>query len=304
MVPVAFDPAAKCPRWKSCLREVCGGDRDLIRYLRRAVGYTLTANTDEQVFFMINGPGGTGKGAFVNTIREMLGELGQNTPFATFLAKHFEPIPADLAALKGARMVVASESNPNQQIDEAKIKAFTGGDPITARFLYQNFFTFKPTGKLWLVTNDLPQVRSTSDAFWRRARVIPFPIKVAKRRVDKQLGEKLRAELPGILAWAVRGCLAWQKHGLGTCAAVKAATKTWREGADHLGRFVRDCLVLDGKGKISSSEMFSRYQAWCADHGEQALSIKALKVRLTEFDLTHKRVSDGSEWRGARFRRT
>jgi putative DNA primase/helicase len=234
----------------------------------------------------------------------MLGEFGQNTPFTTFLVKHFDSIPADLAALKGARMVVASESNFGQQIDEAKIKAFTGGDPITARLLYQNYMTFNPTGKLWLVTNDFPQVRSTSDAFWRRVRVIPFATKVAKRNVDKQLDQKLRAEFPGILAWAVRGCLAWQKLGLGTCGAVDDATKVWQEGADHFRAFTNECLIIDRNSKVSSSEMYSRYRSWCAEHGEEALSIKALKVRLIEFDLTHKRTQKGSEWRGVRFRRT
>lgn len=301
VVPVAFDATAKCPRWKAFIRQATGGDRDLGRYLQRAVGYTLTGNTGEQKFFLIKGPGGTGKGVFVNTIRDLLAGFGQNTPFDTFLVKAYASIPADLAALRGARMVVASESNFGQQIDEAKIKAFTGGDPITARFLHGNFFTFRPVGKLWLVTNDFPRVRSTSDAFWRRVQVISFPNKVTDDQKDTQLEEKLRAEFPGILAWAVRGCQKWLKDGLGICPAVEAGSQLWQKGADHFIRFANECLVRENGTAVSSSNLYSRYTAWCLRNGEEALSVKALHARMVEFDVTYKKTNTRREWRGIRF---
>jgi putative DNA primase/helicase len=302
VVPTNFDPEAKCPRWRQFLHQATGGDRDLQLYLRRAGGYSLTGENGEQIFFLMKGGGGTGKGVFLNTLRNLLGSYGQNTPFETFVVKTHTQIPADLAALRGARMVTASEANFGQQIDEAKIKAFTGGDLITARFLHGNFFTFQPTGKLWLATNDFPRVRSTSDAFWRRVRVIPFTSTVSEDQKDPHLGDKLKAEFPGILAWAVRGCRSWQKNGLGLCPAVNAGTQLWQKGADHFLRFAEDCLIREADAVLASSALYQHYQAWCRRHGEEPLSVKALHARMVEFNVTYKKTNTRREWRGVRLK--
>ena len=174
----------------------------------------------------------------------MLGDYGLHTHTDTFLVKQYDNnIPADLARLAGARMVTAIEANPNRQLDAAKVKAITGGEPVEARFMRQNFFQYDPEFKLWLVANDPPRVRGTDDALWRRIRVIPLTIEIPQKERDQNLRQTLRSEWPGILAWAVRGCLKWQKNGLKPSRAVRAATKAWHSQMDHLKRFVEDELV-------------------------------------------------------------
>ncbi len=213
IVPVTYDPKAQCPTFKRFLTQALDGDRDLMEYVQKDVGYTLTGVTTEQVFFFLHGITNTSKSTIANLIRQMLGDYGVHTPTETLLSKQYDnAIPADLARLAGARMVTAIEANWNQQIDEARIKAITGGDPITARFLHQNFFEFLPEFQLWFVANDFPRVRGTDGAFWERVRVIPFRVHIPPEKRDPKLPEKLRAEWPGILAWAVRGCLKWQRE--------------------------------------------------------------------------------------------
>ncbi len=215
IAPVAFDPEAECPMFGGVVNWITRGDREFVNYLRRAFGYSLTGDTTEQVFFFIIGPGRTGKSVLGNVLRELLGEYGLQANMDSFLAKRYDNgIPTDIARLRGARVVVAAEANFDRQIDEAKIKTMTGGDPLLARFMRQNFFEFMPEFKLVLIANDFPRVRASSDAFWRRVRVIPIDRKIPAKQVDPNLMDKLRAEYPGILAWAVRGCLSWQKHRL------------------------------------------------------------------------------------------
>ena len=235
----------------------------------------------------------------MNLVRDMLDDYGCHTPTETLLVKQYDnAIPADLARLKGARMVTAAEANFNRQIDEAKIKTMTGGEPITARHLRQNFFTFTPEFKLWMMANDFPRVRGTADAFWRRVQVLPFEAEFAKDEIDPDLSVKLRAELPGILAWAVRGALAWRKEGLGTCQAVQAGNDRWRGFADHVARFIAEECELDPAASVGSAELQRRYGPWCERHGEKALTASGLKAKLTELDLTYKRKRAGSFWSG------
>ena len=202
-------------------------------------------------------------------------------------------------------MVTAMKSNVNRQLDEAKIKAMTGGEPITARHLYKNFAEFKPRFKLWLVANDRPRVRATDDAIWRRIRVIPMNVQLAPDEIDPDLPLKLKAEWPGILSWAIRGCLKWQEEGLGEPASVKEASAGWREAVDHVRRFVMEMLVIGCSldNVIPAGELHGAFEQWCARHGEQSMSTVALKAKLVEtFDLAHARTKHGSEWRGVRWK--
>ena len=211
------------------------------RLFQKAVGDSLTGDMSEQVFFFVYGRGNNGKSTLVNLIRDMLGDYGLHIQTETLLVKQYDnAIPADLARLAGARMVTASEANANRHLDEAKIKGMTGGEPITARFMRQNFFQFEPEFKLWFVANDRPRVRGTDEAFWRRVRVIPLTIKIPEAERDPDLPTKLRAEWPGIFAWAVRGCLKWQREGLGQPNVVASATKGWQEEMDHLKRLLAE----------------------------------------------------------------
>jgi putative DNA primase/helicase len=202
-------------------------------------------------------------------------------------------------------MVTAVEANWTRQIDEARMKSMTGGDPITARFMRQDYFQFVPEFKLWFAVNDFPSVRGTDDAFWRRVRTILFRVQVPDENRDPKLNEKLRAEWPGILAWAVRGCLRWQREGLGSPQAVlQQATGEWARGADHVRKFVNEELIMDEGNVLSSSALYSRYKAWCERHGERPLPDKKLKPKLESFDFTYKRVRTGSVWQGVKLRLT
>ena len=242
IAPVHADRSAKCPLFKKFLKRITGDDADFRAFIQKAVGYSLTGITTEQVLFFVYGKSGNnGKSTLVNLIRDMLGDYGLHTPTETLLVKQYDnAIPADLARLDGARMVTAIEANFNRHLDEARIKSMTGGEPITARFMRQNFFQFVPVLKLWLVANDRPRVRGTDEAFWRRVRVIPLTVEIPEAERDPDLLTKLRAEWPGILAWAVRGCLKWQREGLGEPDVVRSATKGWQQEMDHLKRFVAE----------------------------------------------------------------
>jgi putative DNA primase/helicase len=220
------------------------------------------------------------------------------------LVKQYDnAIPADLARLDGARMVTAIEANFNRHLDEAKIKSMTGGEPITARFMRQNFFQFLPAMKFWLVANDQPRVRGTDQAFWRRMRVIPLTVQIPEAERDPHLAAKLRAELPGILAWAVRGCLKCPKSGLGMPSAVESATKGWQKEMDHLKQFVDEQIEAAVGQRVAASRVYDRYKKWCSHHGEQWLTVQAFKAKLQQtLDVTHTRIKGCSWWRGIRFR--
>jgi putative DNA primase/helicase len=235
IAPVHADRSNRCPRFKKFLKRITGDDADFQAFIQKAVGYSLTGITTEQALFFVYGKSGNnGKSTLVNLIRDMLGDYGLHTPTETLLVKQYDnAIPADLARLDGARMVTAIEANFNRHLDEARIKSMTGGEPIAARFMRQNFFQFAPVLKLWLVANDRARVRGTDKAFWRRVRVIPLTIEITLAERDPDLLTKLRAEWPGIFAWAVSGCLKWKREGLVEPDVVRSATKGWQQEMDH-----------------------------------------------------------------------
>jgi putative DNA primase/helicase len=305
IAPVDADRDAKCPLFKKFLKRVTGDNADLRTFIQKAVGYSLTGDMSEQVFFFVHGrSGNNGKSTLVNLIRDMLGDYGLHTQTETLLVKQYDNnIPADLARLAGARMVTAVEANVNRHLDEAKIKGITGGEPITARFMRQNFFQFVPEFKLWFVANDRPRVRGTDQAFWRRVRVIPFTVEIPLAERDLDLPTKLRAEWPGILAWAVRGCLKWQREGLASPDVVASATEGWQQQMDHLQNFIAEEVEIAPGFKTPASRLFDRYQKWCVQHGEQSLTVQDFKAKTQEsLDVTHTRAKGRSWWRGIKFR--
>ena len=187
----------------------------------------------------------------------MMGDYGAHTPTETLLVKQYDSsIPADLARLAGIRMVTAIEANFNRHLDEARIKGMTGGEPITARFMRQNFFEFKPCLKLWFGANDRPRVRHTDAAFWRRVRVLFFAVEISESERDPELPKKLRSEWPGILAWAVRGCLKWQAEGLVEPACVRLAASDWQKQVDHVQRFVEETVIFGVENEVQAASMY------------------------------------------------
>jgi putative DNA primase/helicase len=202
-------------------------------------------------------------------LQELLGDYARATPTQTLLAKFVtNAISNDLARLAGARMASAVESNPNTQLDEALIKQMTGGDRITARFLYAENFEYIPELKLWFVANHPLRLRSTDDALWRRIHVLPFEVAIPKEQVDDNLLVELRTELPGILNWAVRGCRRWQRDGLQVPERVLAATKRYRKEVDHVRRSLRECVESNDGEVTRSNVVYECYDRWCGKNGE------------------------------------
>ena len=298
LVPVDYDPEATAPTWDAFLQRIMDGNEDLIAFLQRAVGYSLTGDVSERVLFFLYGGSDNGKSTFLETVRALLGDYAQTTPTETLLAKRGGNIPNDVARLRGARFVSASESEEGKRLNEPLIKELTGGDTICARFLHAEFFEFKPQCKIWLATNHKPVVRGTDKAIWNRIKLIPFAVTIPEAEQDKRFGEKLKPELAGILAWAVRGCLEWQENGLGVPSEVKRATESYREEMDILGNFIKDCCVVGHTAEVTAKDVYNAYVEWCKANGEPPISKKAFGQCLKERGFVPGRTGKARVWRG------
>jgi putative DNA primase/helicase len=299
---VPYDPSKRCARFEQFLREVFLDDPELIGYVKRALGYSLTGSVSEQCLFLCYGEGANGKSVLLEIFRYVLGGLAHNLPFSAFELSGRSTIPHDLAGVVARRFVTSAETNENVRFNEARLKAISGGDTCTARFLYQEFFSFDPTAKYWLAFNHKPRVIDDSHGFWRRIRLIPFLAKFEGDRADKDLLTKLKAEGSGILAWAVEGCLAWQAEGLGEPSAVSAATKLYREESDALATFLEERYERSLNGFVGSTQILEDYKEWVEANGEEPLSPRALSDRLRKRSFSRARdVIDGQRvrvWRG------
>ena len=238
------------------------GDRDLIGFIHRYCGYACTGITRDQVLALFWGAGGNGKGVLMHMIAWVLGDYFGNMSFSTIELKQRSTIPSDLAALEGKRLVTASESG-EVRLNEPRIKALTGSDPITARYLYGEPFTFTPMAKFILATNTKPVVADNSFGFWRRLRLVPFTRCFAGSARDEHLEDYLREhEGPGILNWLLAGCRAWQDHGLGEPAAVRDATDEYRTVSDPIADFVAEFCVSDVTAVTRASDLVEAYGKW------------------------------------------
>lgn len=282
-LPYAYDPAAACPSWESFLGRVLGGDAELIQFVHRAVGYTLTADTREQCLFFLYGTGRNGKSTFVETLLELLGPYGQKAPTEMLMARPLGGgIPNDVAQLPGVRIVVTAETEEGRRLNESLVKDLTGGDRLTARFMRAEFFSFRPTHKLWMYGNHKPVIRGTDNGIWRRIRAIPFTVTIPDAEVDLDLPARLRAEMPGILAWAVAGCRAWQKLGLGSSSAVDEATRTYRAEMDVLGAFLDARCTIHPLARVGATALYRAYKEWAEESGEFVMSQRRFGGQVTE----------------------
>lgn len=278
--PVAYDPDAVCPTWLSFLNRIMQGDKELTRYLQKAVGYALTGATKEQCLFLLHGTGANGKSTFIETLRALLGEYALQADFSTFLYSDSTRVRSDIARMRGARLVSAVEANEGKRLDEAVIKQLTGGDTVTARHLYEREFEYKPQYKIFLAANHLPTIRGTDNGIWRRLKRIPFVVTIPAEEQDRSLPAKLIEELPGILNWALEGCLIWQQEGLGNPKAVEEATSEYRSEQDVLVDFIADCC-LEGTGTSSTLKDLHRvFTHWAKETGEYAGNSRWLKGKL------------------------
>ena len=295
----AYDPAAQCPRFELFLSEVFLGDAELAGYVQRAVGYCLTGAVSEQCLFLCYGEGENGKSALLEAVRDVLGGYAHNLPFSAFELHERSGISNDVAGLVSKRFVTAVETNESVRLNEGRLKALTGGDRCTARFLYAEYFSFDPTAKFWLAFNHKPRVADDSHGFWRRVRLIPFNARFSDGNRDKDLPAKLKAEASGILAWAVRGCMLWQRHGLGLPPAVSEATRVYREESDPLAEFLEGYEYCPD-GVVESAQLRWDYQQWAIANGEKALDSHAFAARLRARGCERVRVGNKRDraWRG------
>ncbi|MCL6612475.1 MAG: hypothetical protein K6T66_13120 [Peptococcaceae bacterium] len=294
LCPVEYDPGAEAPTWHEFLNSIMGGNRELITFLQKAVGYSLTGDTREQCMFILHGNGGNGKTTFLSTIAAMLGDgYALQMPMNTLMIRHNENVPNDLARLKGARFVSSVEVEEGQRLAESLVKQMTGGDKLVARFLRAEFFEFKPEFKLWLATNHKPQIRGTDHAMWRRIRLIPFEVKIPKEKQDKNLPQKLLAELPGVLIWAIQGLKLWLAEGLEPPGEVEKATDAYRAEMDVLSQFFEEKCLIKGFCKASASDLYAAYCKWCDENGERAIKQRDFSARLIERGFLKSKSTGG-----------
>jgi putative DNA primase/helicase len=300
--PVALDTKAKCPRFERYLEEIFGADADLKSYVQKAVGYSLTGSTREQCLFACYGEGSNGKTTFFEIILYVMGDYGLDLSFSVLEAKHYGNAPGEGVNLPGARFAKAVETREGKQLDEARIKAWTGGDTITVRPLYRNSFSFQPTHKLWLAFNHKPVISDDSAAMWRRIRLIPFLNKFEGQQKDSGILGKLKAEASGILNWAIKGCLAWQKEGLKTPKAVEEATSEYEAESDPLAAFFEDCCEMDLAFRIPKSKLRDAYQDWCRANKERLVSRKAFAEKMKKRGFGEGSTGTDRFWTGLRCR--
>ena len=284
-------PKGPCPVWLAFLHEVTGGDAELVAYLQRMVGYCLTGDISSHALFFLYGTGANGKSVFVNVIATILGDYSANAPMDTFMETRGDRHPTDLAGLRGARFVSATETEQGRRFNESKLKAITGGDLVTARHLYQDFFTYPPQYKILIAGNHKPAIRNIDEAMRRRLHLIPFTITVPPARRDPHLTERLLAQRDGILAWAVEGCLLWQAHRLMPPTSVTSATDEYFEAEDALGRWLDERCCQGPNDKALSITLFNDWKQWAEASGEFVGSMR----RFTDALVTRK----FEKWRNA-----
>ncbi len=318
LCPTEYHPNAPCPIWEGFLTAIFPDaedepDREMITFMQRSLGRCLTGDVTEQILSIFWGVGANGKSTFINAAFDTIGSdycLKANKEL--LMASKSERHPTEIANLWGKRLVVASETDQGRKLNEALVKDLTGGEPQTARRMKEDFWSFLPTHKIILITNHKPRVEGRDEAIWRRVRLVPFttifwdpndPSKDASqlpenRRQDKQLGEKLKAEREGILAWLVRGCMDWQRGGLTLPEKVKVATQEYRVEEDTLLKWIEeDCITGDKDYCCRSQKLYLAYKDWCEKANETPLAQKYFGPALEEMGFT-KKTSNGVWYHG------
>lgn len=286
---VAVAPGGACPLWLKFLDRITGGDPELQDFLQRLVGYSLTGVTREHAMFFVHGRGGNGKSVFIEAIAGVMGDYHRTAPIETFTTSAVDRHPTELAGLRGARLVTATETEEGRSWAESRIKTLTGGDKIAARFMRMDFFEFSPQFKLMIAGNHKPGLRSVDEAIRRRFYFVPFNVTISEAERDLQLGERIEAEFPGILAWAIEGCLAWQRLGLAPPAVVRNATAEYLKSEDLVAAWIDECCDGDPNAWASSNDLFTSWRAFADRSGEQRNNMKWFREKLEARGIKHKR---------------
>jgi putative DNA primase/helicase len=296
LCPVEYYSDAKCPLWDRFLERVMAGKQSLIDYLRRVIGYCLTGSVAEQALWFFHGAGANGKSTFLGTVLAMLGDYAMQAVSELLMVKNHEAHPTERADLFGKRFVATIETEEGKRMAESLMKQLTGGDKIRARKMRQDFFEFDPTHKILLAANHRPVIRGRDGAVWRRIKLVPFTVTIPDVEKDKDLAGKLRRELPGILAWAVRGCLEWQLDGLIEPPEVFEATKNYRADQDFIHNFLTECCIQSPHAQVRVSALHEAYISWS---GDRNVSAREFNNRVRDAGYESERGCGGNYyWRG------
>ncbi len=283
--------------WLDFLNDIFAGDKEVIRYIQKALGYSLTGSTREQIMFILFGKGRNGKSIFVETIAEILGDYSNNMQAKSLMVKKNDNVNTDIARLSKARFVTSSEPNEGFRFDEGLIKQITGGDKVTARFLYAEEFEYTPKFKIWVSTNHKPIIRGTDDGIWRRLVLIPFDVQIPEEKVDKDLKYKLLREAPAILNWMAEGAYMWMREGLELPEKLKASSKAYRTEMDVIEQFIEDeCKRVDD-GRVKANELYSVYKNWANENNAYKMSNKDFGQKMKE-KFKSKRMNTGMYYLG------
>ena len=285
MANVTYDAKATCPRWEKFLSEIFAGNEELIPYMARAVGYSLTGDTSEQHLFFAYGTGANGKSVFFNTMEMLFGDYWVKTPTDMLMQQKFSQIPTDVADLRGKRFAVCAELPGNKRFDEERIKDLTGSDTIKARRMREDFFDFKPTHKLWMYGNNKPNITGTDEGIWRRPQIIPFTVTIPpeKRLPMRELMASFERELSGILNWALEGYIDYREGcGLRPPDVVQTAVKAYRADMDVLGQFIDECCFVHKDVSCVGNKLWQKYKGWCDTTGEHALNGRSFYAKLRD----------------------
>ena len=280
------------PLWEKFLNQIFNNDEELIHYVQKAIGYSFTGSVDEQCLFILNGRGRNGKSVFSNVVSDVAGNYAKQMNVQTIVAKKNQSGSAnsDIARLEGARIVTSSELNEGDRFDESLVKQLTGGDKILARFLYGSEFEYKPKFKIWMATNHLPIIRGTDDGIWRRIKIIPFNIQIPKKKVDKKLEYKLKAEYTGILNWIVQGAIMWQQEGLEDPKAVRRVIENYRAEMDPLDAFLEERCTTGQNYSIKARNMYNAYHEWAKESEEYKMSLNKFGREMSKKLLRVKKM--------------
>lgn len=291
-----FDANATCPVFQEFLQRIFDGNDDVIAFVQRAAGYTLSGDVGERCLFFCYGTGANGKSTLLETLIALLGEYARQADVETFLARNRAGgVPNDLARLAGARLVCAVETGEGRRLAEGLVKQMTGRDTVAARYLFREYFEFRPQFKLWLAANHKPTIRGTDNAIWDRIRLIPFTVTIPEAERDPGLPERLRSELPGILRWALQGALAWQRdEGLHAPDEVRAATMAYRGEMDILAKYLDERCTLANWATVSAREIYRAYTRWAEENGERVLTQTKFGLQLTERGFVKSRCGTGA----------
>jgi putative DNA primase/helicase len=299
------EPGTDAPLWHAFLGRITDGDKDLQDYLQRVAGYCLTGLTTEHVLFFCYGTGANGKSVFINTMVGILHDYAVTIGTDMLMASLGDRHPTEVARLRGVRLAVGSEIEVGRSWAESKLKQMTGGDKLQGRFMRQDFFEFTPQFKLLIAGNSKPSLRGVDEAIRRRLHLIPFTVTIPPEERDHQLPDKLKAEWPAILRWAIEGCLLWQQHGLQPPQAVLAATEGYLAGEDTFALWRDECTTADQNAWESSGDLWQSWKRWADAAGEFVGTQKRFSQTLEDHGFVPERQPGTGKrgFRGARLNR-